>query len=36
MRAAADGFRPRPDRVDLVTIRFDSGGATVRWIRGVL
>ena len=36
MRRAADALCPRPDRIDLVTVRFGAGGATIRWIRGVL
>jgi len=36
MREAAASLHPRPDRVDLVTVRFDRSGATMRWIRSVL
>ena len=36
MQEAAGSLDPRPDRVDLVTVRFDRSGATVRWIRSVL
>jgi len=36
MRVAAASLRPRAARVDLVTVRFDRSGTTVRWIRGVV
>jgi len=36
MREAADGLDPRPERIDLVTVRLDDPGITVRWIRGVI
>lgn len=35
MREAAAAIHPRPGRLDLITVRLDTGGATVRWIRGV-
>ncbi len=36
MVAAAAALDPRPDRIDLVTVRLDDTGATVRWIRSVI
>jgi len=33
--AAARALRPRPDRLDVVAVRFDRGGATIRWLRGI-
>lgn len=36
MRAAAARLRPRPSRIDLVTVRLEPEGALVRWLRGVV
>jgi Holliday junction resolvase-like predicted endonuclease len=36
MREAAAGLSPPPQRIDLVTVRVDAPGVTVRWIRGVI
>jgi Holliday junction resolvase-like predicted endonuclease len=35
MREAASMARPRPSRIDLVTVMFDSSGATIRWVRAI-
>jgi len=35
MRDAAALVNPRPSRIDLVTVMFDSSGATIRWVRGI-
>lgn len=35
MREAAFRLTPRPSRVDLVAVRLDPGGVTIRWLRGV-
>ena len=35
MRDAAALVNPRPSRIDLVTVMFDSSGATMRWVRGI-
>ncbi len=33
--AAAGALRPRPQRRDVVTVRLDNDGATIRWLRDV-
>ena len=35
MRDAAAKARPRPSRIDLITVMLDHTGATIRWIRGI-
>lgn len=35
MREAANGLEPPPARVDLVTVRVEPAGVTIRWLRGV-
>ncbi len=36
LRETVSGLIPRPDRVDLVAVVLEKGGASVRWLRGVL
>jgi Holliday junction resolvase-like predicted endonuclease len=36
MWEAACRLRPRPARIDVVAVRLDRGGATVRWVQGVV
>jgi hypothetical protein len=33
--AAAQALRPRPDRMDVVAVRFQHDGVWVRWLRGI-
>lgn len=33
---AASRLRPRPHRLDVVTVRIDPSGATIRWLRGIV
>jgi hypothetical protein len=35
MWEAAAGLRPRPSRVDVVTVQFERSGVTIRWLPGV-
>ena len=32
---AVSRLRPRPHRLDVVAVRFDAGGASIRWLRDV-
>jgi len=36
MWEAASRLRPRPSRIDVVAVRLDRRGATVRWVQGVV
>ena len=36
MVQAASALRPRPDRIDLITVQLDRRGATIRWIPAVV
>ncbi|MBI5156775.1 MAG: YraN family protein [Acidimicrobiia bacterium] len=36
MREAAAAVRPRPWRIDVVAVRFDRSGITIRWVPGVV
>ena len=33
--AAARALRPRPDRLDMVAVRFERDGVWIRWLRGI-
>ena len=35
LRRAAACMRPRPRRIDLVTVEMGDGAAAIRWVRGV-
>jgi Holliday junction resolvase-like predicted endonuclease len=35
MLDAAGRVRPRPARIDVLSVEFGTSGATVRWIRGL-
>jgi Holliday junction resolvase-like predicted endonuclease len=35
MRQAANRLDPPPARIDLVTVRVEPAGVTIRWLRGV-
>jgi Holliday junction resolvase-like predicted endonuclease len=36
MWAAAARLRPRPSRIDVVAVRFDRSGVTIRWVPGIV
>lgn len=36
MWEAASRLRPRPARIDVVAVRLDRRGATIRWMRDAL
>jgi Holliday junction resolvase-like predicted endonuclease len=36
MWEAASRLRPRPGRIDVVAVRFDGSGVTIRWVPGVV
>ena len=36
MWEAASRLSPRPSRIDLVAVRLDRDGATIRWLQGVV
>jgi Holliday junction resolvase-like predicted endonuclease len=36
MWEAASRLRPRPERIDVVAVRFDGSGVTIRWVPGVV
>ncbi len=36
MWEAASRLRPRPMRIDVIAVRLDRGGATIRWIQDAL
>jgi Holliday junction resolvase-like predicted endonuclease len=35
LRRAAYQARPRPTRIDVIAVMFDTTGATIRWVRGI-
>ncbi|MEX1207421.1 MAG: YraN family protein [Acidimicrobiia bacterium] len=35
LRRAAHHANPRPTRIDVIAVMFDTTGATIRWVRGI-